>query len=178
MATYSDKYLSILKEYEGFYARPYLCPAQKCTIGYGTNLEAHRKFIPYADIREGKLTGNALRKALINRGMEWSKETAEKAMREELDATLNSLMRRVSAYGQLCHRGEQARSEVILDMAYNMGVATLLTFRNTLSFIERGEYQKAATNMRASRWYGQVGRRARTDIYCMENGAWPNNVLK
>lgn len=43
------------------------------------------------------------------------------------------------------------RAECVLDMAYNMGMATLLTFTGTLPMIERGEYTRSANNLTSSR---------------------------
>ena len=64
------------------------------------------------------------------------------------------------------------RQNVMLDMCFNMGIQTLMTFTNTLAHIEAGEYDEAADGMAASRWAKQVGNRAvflenamRTGIY-------------
>ena len=52
------------------------------------------------------------------------------------------------------------RQNVMLDMCFNMGIATLLTFNHTLAHIEAGEYDEAADGMAQSRWAKQVGNRA------------------
>lgn len=49
---------------------------------------------------------------------------------------------------------------ILLDMAFNMGTKGLLTFKNTLKYIENRQYDKAADNMIQSRWYRQVGIRS------------------
>jgi lysozyme len=41
-----------------------------------------------------------------------------------------------------------------------MGIHGLLTFRNTLEAMRRGNYESAAAGMLASKWARQVGRRA------------------
>lgn len=172
MTAFSKDYLGLLKEFEGYFAEPYICPAGKCTIGYGTNLEAHRKFIPYDDVRDEGKTGNALRKALINRGMRWSKEESEAAMKEELEKTHDAMMRKCKAYQILREKGDDPRAEALLDMAYNMGVDKLLTFKTTLPMIERGEYEKAAENLTTSRWYKQVGRRSKAICKILKTGEY------
>src|SRR5674476_513295 len=48
---------------------------------------------------------------------------------------------------------------VLTDMGFNLGVAGLLSFKNTLHFIEIGNYKAAAENMLDSRWARQVGDR-------------------
>lgn len=49
---------------------------------------------------------------------------------------------------------------VLINMAFNMGVEGLLGFKNTLKYMGQGNYSQAATNMKKSLWYRQVGRRA------------------
>lgn len=173
---FSEQYLNLLKEFEGYFTEPYLCPTGHCTIGYGTNLEAHRKFIPYADIRAGKLEGRALRDALKARGMKWGKEEATAAMVEELQGTHDALVKRCPAYNTLWEKGETVRAYCLLDMAYNMGVNSLLTFKNTLPKIQRGDYAAGAAGMRASKWFKQVGRRSRAICNMMETGKWPTSL--
>lgn len=52
------------------------------------------------------------------------------------------------------------RRDVIFEMAFNMGVNGLLTFRHTLRLIEQGQYGAAADAMLKSKWASQVGQRA------------------
>ncbi len=173
---FSEKYLDLLKEFEGFYAAPYLCPTGHCTIGYGTNLEAHRKFIPYDSIRNSKMTGRALCNAWKQQGMTWTKDKATDAMVEELQGTHNELCKRCKAYTTLLEKNENVRAYALLDMAYNMGVASLLTFKRTLPKIEQGDYVGGAAGMRNSRWYRQVGRRSRAVCSMMETGQFPTSL--
>lgn len=49
---------------------------------------------------------------------------------------------------------------VLINMAFNMGQAGLLKFRNTLAYMKAKNYTQAAANMRASLWYKQVKKRA------------------
>jgi lysozyme len=55
----------------------------------------------------------------------------------------------------------EVRQRVLLDMCFNLGIAGLLTFKNTLAMIHHGDYAGAAENMLLSKWARQVGRRAR-----------------
>ncbi len=52
------------------------------------------------------------------------------------------------------------RKRVLLDMSFNLGIAGLLKFKNTLATIQRGNYAKAAEMMLDSLWAKQVGGRA------------------
>lgn len=61
---FSGYYLTLLRKSEDSYANPYLSPANVCTIGYGTDLMAHRKHILYPEIAQNKmLKGSAFRDA-------------------------------------------------------------------------------------------------------------------
>lgn len=63
-----------------------------------------------------------------------------------------------------------ARRRVLVNMRFNLGMAGLLGFKNTLKFIETGDYAKAASNMLLSKWAKQVGQRANRLAAMMEKG--------
>lgn len=65
---------------------------------------------------------------------------------------------------------DPVRQRVIVNMAFNLGVAGLLGFRNTLKAIEAGDWKRAAAGMLASKWATQVGERARRLARMMLNG--------
>lgn len=50
---------------------------------------------------------------------------------------------------------------VLINMGFNLGVGSLLKFKNSLSCIKAKLYPQAASNLRSSLWYKQVGARAR-----------------
>jgi len=50
----------------------------------------------------------------------------------------------------------------------------LKKFKNTLKYIEAGEFEKAAKNMLLSRWAGQVGNRATELSMQMKSGLFIN----
>jgi lysozyme len=49
---------------------------------------------------------------------------------------------------------------VLLNMTFNMGITTMLTFIRTLDLIEHDKFMAAADNLTRSKWHGQVGQRA------------------
>lgn len=53
-----------------------------------------------------------------------------------------------------------ARKTVLIDMVFNMGLAAVQEFRNTLQMLNIGDYEGAANNMLKSKWAEQVGNRA------------------
>ena len=68
---------------------------------------------------------------------------------------------------------DEVRQRVLLDMAFNMGIGTLLTFKNTLATIRAGDYQRASVMMLDSRWARQVGERAQRLSQMMASGKVP-----
>lgn len=53
-----------------------------------------------------------------------------------------------------------ARQNVLANMAFNMGLPTLQSFVNTLKAMQEARYDDAAAGMLKSRWAAQVGSRA------------------
>ena len=49
---------------------------------------------------------------------------------------------------------------VFIDLCFNLGIHTLLSFRKTLALCQLGEWEKAAAELLRSRYARQVGRRA------------------
>jgi len=50
--------------------------------------------------------------------------------------------------------------EALVNMGFNMGVGGLLAFKQTLGLVAARDYAGAARSMLASKWAGQVGKRA------------------
>ena len=67
---------------------------------------------------------------------------------------------------------DAARQFVLVDMAFNMGLAGLKGFKKMLTAVEHGDYQTAAKEMLASKWAAQVGRRAAELSKIMKKGEW------
>ncbi|QIG62473.1 peptidoglycan hydrolase [Pseudoalteromonas phage AL] len=55
---------------------------------------------------------------------------------------------------------DDVRQNVLVNMAFNLGVGGLLTFKNMLRLVSAGHYQEAAEEMLNSKWAKQVGNRA------------------
>lgn len=74
---------------------------------------------------------------------------------------------------------DEVRQRVIANMAFNLGVGPsdeqpkgkLLTFKNTLAAMARGDYEAAANGMSSSAWAQQVGIRATRLVEMMRSGA-------
>jgi lysozyme len=71
-------------------------------------------------------------------------------------ADANSGAEKLSVYDKL----DAIRQTVLVDMVFNMGLEDVQKFVNTLSAINRRDYESAATNMLNSAWAKEVGSRA------------------
>lgn len=67
---------------------------------------------------------------------------------------------------------DPARKGVLINMAFQMGVAGLLGFKNTLAMVESGRYRDAAKGMLQSKWATQTPARANRLSRQMETGIW------
>lgn len=70
------------------------------------------------------------------------------------------------------HYLDEPRQAVLIGMAFQMGTAGLLGFKNTLAHVKAGRYTQAATGMLASKWAEQTPGRAARMARQMETGAW------
>ena len=70
---------------------------------------------------------------------------------------------------QVWSRMGTTRQSAIADMAFNLGCSRLRQFKNMKAALERGDYTKAAAEMRNSRWCRQVKSRCDRDIDCMKS---------
>lgn len=65
-----------------------------------------------------------------------------------------------------------SRQAVLVNMAFNCGLGGLLGFKKMLAALKAKDYERAADEMKDSKWYGQVGRRAMRLCRQMETGEW------
>ncbi|MEK7945714.1 glycoside hydrolase family protein [Pigmentiphaga sp. YJ18] len=67
---------------------------------------------------------------------------------------------------------DPARQGVLLAMAFQMGIDGLLSFKNTLAAVQRGDYAAAKAGMRDSLWARQTPERAQRMADQMLTGTW------
>ncbi|MDR0378835.1 MAG: glycoside hydrolase family protein [Candidatus Accumulibacter sp.] len=150
-----EKLLAQLKRQEGCKKNKdgehvcYHCPAGKLTIGYGHNLEAW----PVEGIGENSLL---------------SEEEVSALLRSDVEKVITQVHDRLPWTENL----DPARQAVLINMAFNMGIGTLLTFKNALKAAEEARYADAADNMLKSRWAIQVHGRAVELAAQMRTGQW------
>lgn len=70
----------------------------------------------------------------------------------------------------------EARQVALVNLTFNMGIAGLAKFVNTLGAMQRGAYSTAANGLRRSLWYRQVQRsRSERIIHMVLTGDYPEN---
>jgi lysozyme len=72
---------------------------------------------------------------------------------------------------------DDVRKAVLTDMTFNLGIAGLLGFKNTLAAVKEHRWDDAAKGMLRSRWAQQVGPRALRLADMMRSGRWPGEVF-
>lgn len=127
----------------------------------GEKLYAYKDHLGYYTIGIGRLIDKAKGGGITQ---------AESAYLFENDITKiqADLDRRLSWWRSL----DAARQGVLLNMAFQMGVDGLLSFKNTLAMIKVGNYSDAAKGMLQSLWARQTPERALRLSNQMKEGSW------
>lgn len=139
-----------IKIHEGFRKNAYLCPTGHLTVGYGFRV---------ADLSPDELALNA------GAVQPMSKEVAEKI----LDIKIAKFQKQIHSALPWLRQAPMDIQDALCEMAYQMGVAGLLGFKNTLAMIKEGKYSKAAENMLKSKWATQTPARAKEIANIVKN---------
>lgn len=127
----------------------------------GCVLYAYDDHLGYSTIGYGRLIDR-------RKGGGISQDEAEYLLNNDIDRVMDELSWKLSWYDTL----DDARQAVLLNMAFQLGVAGLLKFKNTLAYIEAGDYENAAANMLKSKWATQTPARAKRMADQMRTGQW------
>jgi lysozyme len=84
---------------------------------------------------------------------------------KEAEATARALVRN---FDQL----DDVRQEVVVNMAFNMGMPRLSGFKRFIAALWERNYPLAGAEMQDSAWYHQVGQRGVRLVYAMKHGAF------
>ncbi len=95
-----------------------------------------------------------------------SEPEARFLLSNDIDVAERELLRSMPWAAQL----DPVRFRVLMNMAFNLGIARLTGFRETLQAVQAGDYETAAVKMLRSRWADQVGERARRLAAMMRTG--------
>ena len=138
-----DRIKEQLVRHEGLRLKPYRSTAGKLTIGFGRNLD---------DRGISKIEAYVL--------LENDIQNCERQLLDEIPTIYKALDEvRKSVLLNMCISIPQSRFASLREPCY-LGINGLLGFKNTLAFIQAGDWERAANNMLVSRWAKQVGRRA------------------
>lgn len=143
---------SLVQYEEGFREKPYLCSEGYPTVGTGIRIGPKG-----ADLKNYEFT--------VPREVDavWLQYKLNECMRgmlsnERISKAINIL--------------DEARTAVLVSMAYQMGVAGLAQFKNTLYLVETKQFEEAAKAMLDSKWARQTPNRAKRHAEQMRSGLW------
>jgi lysozyme len=127
----------------------------------GCVLYAYDDHLGYTTIGYGRLLDK-------RRGGGISQTEAEYLLENDIDRKLAELRKNLKWFDNL----DDPRKGVLLNMCFQLGIAGLLNFKNTLAKIEAGDYEGAADNMLKSKWARQTPLRAERMAEQMRTGRW------
>ena len=147
-----DILLDVLRLEEGFNSTPYYCNLKYPTIGYG-HLCSSVRYAPLSTCQREKI----------------SLKEAEDLLISDVRAKINGMQNNPSimaAYNQCDDR----RKVILISMAFQMGVAGLGAFKNTLNLIKNHDWSKASEAMLDSMWAVQTTNRAKRHASVIRTG--------
>jgi lysozyme len=79
---------------------------------------------------------------------------------------------------------DTVRKNALIDLGFNLGVGPsvedstgkLLEFKNSLKYLEHGDYIKCGDGFVNSLWYRQVGVRGKRLVEMIRSGEWPEDI--
>lgn len=148
---------------EGCKLKSYRDTVGKLTIGIGRNLDDNP-----LTIEEQCYIGHNCRTLFI------SNDQAAYLCRNDLKKVRADLDKHLPWWRDL----NPDRQYVMIDLCFNMGLKTLLTFKRTLDSIAQGYYVRAAEQLLQSKYAKQVGIRAKRNAYALRTGEYLINPPK
>ncbi|WP_420381690.1 glycoside hydrolase family protein [Novosphingobium sp.] len=136
---------------EGLKLRVYKDTVGKHTIGVGRNLDRVGGGLSEAEQKALHLTTQQL----IN-GHSITQPQALLLLDNDIDEAVRQALREFPWWSRL----SDPRQRALVNMVFNMGMHTLLTFTQTLAYLKAGEFALAAVNLAKSKWASQVGARS------------------
>lgn len=138
----------LLRVHEGLRPDEYMDTTGHRTIGYGWNLDA--KPLPFgvgSKLKNGRWRiSQAEADALLDVSMRTHWQELVQALPWVEAGNIDDL--------------NKWRQAALLDMAFNLGIPRLMTFRNSLALMRAGRWDEAGRRVLKSLWASQVKRRA------------------
>tara|TARA_B100000427_G_C15517044_1_gene598640 strand:- start:2181 stop:2633 length:453 start_codon:yes stop_codon:yes gene_type:complete len=118
---------------------------------------------PYLDTANPPKTTIGIGRNLSDNGI--TMEEAEMLLEHDINTVLKELNAHFSWYSDK----PQTVQLVLADLCFNLGLPTLLKFKNMLESIKNNKYQEAAEHLLDSKYRTQTGRRALYNAHLLEN---------
>jgi len=97
-----------------------------------------------------------------------SEDEANMLLRHDIQEATRQLLHAFPWMGDF----NDARISAMINFTFNVGIGTVKKFENTLSYMQSGDWDKAADEMMDSRWARQVGNRAVEVTEQIRTGKW------
>jgi lysozyme len=161
--TISDKMIERIKSHEGYRTSPYKDTVDKWTVGYGRNLEDN----PLTPLEVIKLFGKTNFNSTLDAEIFF-----EDLLLKDIEKHAEELEQNLAMF-PLCSADEQT---VLIDMSFNMGVPSLLSFKGMLHAIDNEDQVQAATELLDSQYAEQVKTRAVDNAKLLAGGRYQEAV--
>lgn len=125
-----NKLIKQLKRHEGVRTHAYQCTANMTTVGVGRNIDE-------------------------NGGLGLSEDEIEYLLENDIKRCKQELIA-LPWFAEI----DSVRQDALINLCFNLGMTRLLGFKNALTAMSVGDYDKAADEFMDSRWAEQVGSRA------------------
>lgn len=136
--------------------------ADQLVIHEGCKLSAYQDSLGYWTIGIGRLIDE-------RKGGGITTEEAFYLLSRDIDRALEDA-RKLPFFEQL----SAVRQNAIVELVFSMGLPTLKEFRRMLAALTARNYDKAAVELKDSKWAGQVGpTRSGRLIRMIQEGVWP-----
>lgn len=149
------KIIDLLKKHVKFSKNVDYCIPSKQTIGYGYNLDVNPLHLTVFEIDRFKCKGI-------------TEKCAENLLIDQVYKIKFALDKQIPWWSTI----GQTRRDVLINMAYSLGINELLKFKKTLNEIEAGNYEQAAKEMLDSNWVKQVPNHANELSEMMRTGVY------
>lgn len=137
------KLVEQLKRHEGVRTHAYKCSANMITVAVGRNIDE-------------------------NGGLGLSVDEIEYLLENDIKRCKQELIS-FPWFAEI----DSVRQDALVNLCFNLGITRLLGFKNALTAMSIGDYDKAADEFMDSRWAKQVGSRANEVCEMIRSGNYP-----
>jgi len=155
--TPSENLYNMIERHEGKRNKVYLDTKGIPTIGIGFNLQRADASQKLNDI--GVNLNNILNGEILTDQQIYS------LFKDDIDTAISDAIIFIPSF----NKQPELVKNIVVDMAFNLGLNKLLKFKDFRAALESNNYQEAANEMIDSEWYGQVGNRSKELVNIMRS---------